>query len=139
MTPPAYLRLIVDNKRRRFKLHPETEYVGEFLVVNPSLLFLRTRYGFCTGAWNLTHRPSGFAVRVNICCKASAVALAKALLSFDWNFTRQLKSTNVALPPQFDAPKALAIIHNWECPNHCQNASIQSPAQPLKPDTGSQG
>jgi hypothetical protein len=71
-------------------------------------------------SWTLTHARSGRAVKVGLCCRASAVALAEALKSLQWNFTMSRKYAMVPFPKRVreSMEEAGAIVRDWKCPVH---------------------
>ncbi len=103
----------------------ETVAIGPYLLVHPGL----KRNGFSTRSWSLTHRPSGLAIAVGLCCKPSAVGLAKALKVHNWNF-RHTYGTKPALPEGFDQKTVQDIMRDWICPFGCETANpVPRPAR----------
>jgi hypothetical protein len=97
----------------------ETVAIGRCLLVHPDL---KWNGHFDKRSWTLTHRPSGFSLRVSICCKRSAVELAKVLKVHDWNF-RHAPGAALILPAGFDRKEVEKILSDWICPFGCEVAN----------------
>jgi hypothetical protein len=84
------------------------------LRVGPLLVHPDVRDLAC---YTVTHIQSGRAVRQGICCKVSAIALAKALKHLDWNVTVDSGEMTARIPAALKA-KAQEILRKWESSVH---------------------
>lgn len=71
------------------------------------------------GRWTISHAHSGTAVRRDLCCQYSALALAKALKHLDWDFTVTIVAGKVKLGHHnaADLAKGSIICSSW--PERC--------------------
>jgi hypothetical protein len=95
----------------------------DFLSVHSDFHF------FPNSRFQVTHIRSQKAVRVAMCCKASAIGLAKALKGFDWDFTlprtwdyRKDKFPARVRKSMKEAEKA---SRSWRCPVHDKKGATE--------------
>lgn len=72
--------------------------------------------------FTLTHIKTGRSIHTDLCCKASARALAAAINHLGWNFRnlpakQWLRISDLPKPIQADFEKAAPIVLNWTCPS----------------------